>query len=147
MLQDGSPGKRELDHRWKNAHAAGGIDIADLAHRSSPTGFGPTPALTMPTGRKSIRLVGNEPCDERRPSDCENHRAGMHVTVKICNAVAARDPVMYKSSSDSLFKEALADALEVGKREIAELASVVDGAAAMYGEAGAKLVRDGDLMP
>ena len=52
---------------------------------------------------------------------------------------------MYESSSDSSFKEALADALEVGKREIAELASVVDGAAAMYGEAGAKLVRDGDL--
>jgi hypothetical protein len=30
VLQDGSLGKRELDHRWKNAHAAGGIDIADL---------------------------------------------------------------------------------------------------------------------
>lgn len=50
---------------------------------------------------------------------------------------------MYKSSPDS-FKEALADALEVGKREIAELASVVDVTAAVYGEAGTKLVRDGD---
>jgi hypothetical protein len=30
VLQDGSLGKRELDHRWKNARAAGGIDIADL---------------------------------------------------------------------------------------------------------------------
>lgn len=30
VLQDGSLGKRELDHRWKRARAAGGIDIADL---------------------------------------------------------------------------------------------------------------------
>ena len=30
VLQDGSLGKRELDHRWKKARAAGGIDVADL---------------------------------------------------------------------------------------------------------------------
>ena len=52
---------------------------------------------------------------------------------------------MYESSSDSSFKEALADALEVGKREIAKLTSVAVGAAAVYGEAVAKLVRDDDF--
>lgn len=30
VLQDGSLGKRQLDHRWKKSHAVGGIDVADL---------------------------------------------------------------------------------------------------------------------
>ncbi|MGV0872110.1 hypothetical protein [Mycolicibacterium sp. XJ879] len=30
VLQDGSLGKRDLDHRWKRAKAGGGIDIIDL---------------------------------------------------------------------------------------------------------------------
>ncbi|MDV3135333.1 hypothetical protein [Mycobacterium sp. 29Ha] len=30
VLQNGSLGKRDLDHRWKKAKTAGGIDIADL---------------------------------------------------------------------------------------------------------------------
>lgn len=30
VLQDGSLGKRELDHRWKPARATGGVNYAEL---------------------------------------------------------------------------------------------------------------------
>lgn len=52
---------------------------------------------------------------------------------------------MHSVRPDNSFDEALAEALEFGQREIAELASVIDVAAEVYDEAGAKLVRDGDL--
>lgn len=51
---------------------------------------------------------------------------------------------MYSAGADGRFDEALADALELGQREVATLASVVEGATSAYNAAGVKLVRDGD---
>jgi hypothetical protein len=51
---------------------------------------------------------------------------------------------MCSAGPDGSFDEALADALELGEREVATLASAVDGAICSYRMVGTKLVRDGD---
>nr|ABP45673.1 hypothetical protein Mflv_3196 [Mycolicibacterium gilvum PYR-GCK] len=49
--------------------------------------------------------------------------------------------IMGSAQPDRSFDEALADALELGQREIAKLTSVAESAVGAYNAAGSKLVR------